>query len=91
MVLMCRIKKLLDENERYAHEKHGIFDSHWQEGTKHPAPSHVVFPPRGGVTDDDPDTPPTPDALPSHSHRGDRSGKRTLSELLKLHAERALT
>ena len=36
LVLMCRIKQLLDENERYAHEKHGRFDSHWQEGTEHP-------------------------------------------------------
>ena len=56
--------------------------------TTAPAPSRVVFPSRGGATDDDPDTPPTPDALPSHSHRGGRSGKRTLSELLKLHAEK---
>lgn len=55
--------------------------------TTAPAPSRVVFPSRGGATDDDPNT-PSPDALPSHSHRGGRSGKRTLSELLKLHAEK---
>jgi hypothetical protein len=55
--------------------------------TTAPAPSRVVFPSRGGATDDDPDT-PTPDALPSPSHRGGRSGKRTLSELLKVHAEK---
>ena len=36
LVLMCRIRKLLDENEPYAHEKHGRFDNHWQEGTEHP-------------------------------------------------------
>lgn len=52
-----------------------------------PTPSRVVFPPQGGAAAADPDT-PTPDAHPSHSHRGGRAGKRTLSELLKLHAEK---
>jgi hypothetical protein len=52
-----------------------------------PTPSRVVFPSQGGAAAADPDT-PTPDALPSHSHRGGRAGKRTLSELLKLHAEK---
>jgi hypothetical protein len=52
-----------------------------------PAPSRVVFPSRGGAADDERDA-PTPDALPSHSHRAGCPGKRTLSELLKRHAEK---
>jgi hypothetical protein len=55
--------------------------------TTAPAPSRVVFPSQGGAAADDPDA-PTPDALSSHGHRGGRAGKRTLSELLKLHAEK---
>ncbi|KAH9990967.1 hypothetical protein BJV74DRAFT_757650, partial [Russula compacta] len=49
--------------------------------------SRIVFPSHGGgaAHDDNPDA-STPD--PSLSHRGGRSGKRTLSELLKLHAEK---
>jgi hypothetical protein len=43
-----------------------------------------VFPSQGGAAAADPDA-PTPDA---HSHRGGRAGKRTLSELLKVHAEK---
>jgi hypothetical protein len=47
-----------------------------------------VFPSQGGAAAGagaaaDPDTP-----TPEHSHRGGRAGKRTLSELLKLHAEK---
>ena len=51
--------------------------------------SRIAFPSSQGCTaaDPDPDT-PTSDAIPSHSHRGGRAGKRTLSELLKLHAEK---
>jgi hypothetical protein len=54
--------------------------------TTAPTPSRVVFPSsQGGAPASDPDA-PTPD---SHSHRGSRAaGKRTLSELLKLHAEK---
>lgn len=55
--------------------------------TSAPAPSRVVFPSRGGAADDEHDA-PTPDALPSHSHRAGCPGKRTLSQLLKLHAEK---
>ena len=55
--------------------------------TSAPAPSRVVFPSRGGAADDERDA-PTPDALPSHSHRAGCPGKRTLSQLLKLHAEK---
>ncbi len=55
--------------------------------TTAPTPSRVVFPSQGGAAAADPDV-PTSDALPSHSHRGGRAGKRTLSELLKLHAEK---
>ncbi len=55
--------------------------------TTAPAPSRVVFPSQGGAAADDSDA-PTPDAHPSHGHRGGRAGKRTLSELLKLHAEK---
>ena len=51
------------------------------------APNRVVFPSRGGALDDEPDA-PTPDTLPSHSHRSGCPGKRTLSEVLKLHAEK---
>jgi hypothetical protein len=46
--------------------------------------SRIVFPSQGGAAAADPDA-PTPDA---QSHRGGRAGKRTLSELLKLHAEK---
>ena len=50
-------------------------------------PSRVVFPSQGGAAaaaTADPDAP-----TPEHSHRGGRAaGKRTLSELLKLHAEK---
>jgi len=53
--------------------------------TTAPTPSRVVFPSQGGAVATDPDA-PTPD--PSHSHRGGRASKRTLSELLKLHAEK---
>jgi len=42
------------------------------------APSRVVFPSQGGGDDNDASAPP----------EGGRSGKRTLSELLKLHAEK---
>lgn len=52
-----------------------------------PAPNRVVFPSRGGTLDDEPDA-PTPDTLPSHSYRSGCPGKRTLSEVLKLHAEK---
>jgi hypothetical protein len=59
--------------------------------TTSPTPSRVVFPSsQGGATSAaaaaDPDAPTPPDAL----HRGGRAaaGKRTLSELLKLHAEK---
>ena len=52
--------------------------------TTAPTPSRVVFPSQGGAAATDPDA-PTPDALP---HRGGRASKRTLSELLKLHAEK---
>ncbi|KAI0280407.1 hypothetical protein BGY98DRAFT_331405 [Russula aff. rugulosa BPL654] len=46
--------------------------------------SRVAFPSQGGAAAAaDPDTP-----TPEHSHRGGRAGKRTLSELLKLHAEK---
>ena len=50
--------------------------------------NRVVFPSQGGAATGagataDPDTP-----TPEHSHRGGRAGKRTLSELLKLHAEK---
>lgn len=55
--------------------------------TAAPAPSRIVFPSHGGgAAHDDNPQPSTPD--PSLSHRGGRSGKRTLSELLKLHAEK---
>lgn len=51
------------------------------------APSRVVFPSSQGsavAAAADPDT-----STPDHSHRGGRAGgKRTLSELLKLHAEK---
>jgi hypothetical protein len=54
------------------------------------ASTRVVFPSQGGGCDgtaaDDNDVPSGADAL--QSHRGGRSGKRTLSELLKLHAEK---
>ncbi|KAF8491886.1 hypothetical protein F5888DRAFT_1807154 [Russula emetica] len=54
--------------------------------TTSPTPSRIVFPSsQGGATAPDPDAPTPPDAL----HRGGRAaGKRTLSELLKLHAEK---
>jgi hypothetical protein len=49
-----------------------------------PTPSRVVFPSQGGAAAADPDAP-----TPEHSHRGHRAGnKRTLSELLKVHAEK---
>jgi hypothetical protein len=57
-----------------------------------PAPSRVAFPTHGGGGHDGASCGATPDALPSHPHphphRGDRAGKRTLSDLLKLHAEK---
>jgi len=56
-----------------------------------PAPtSRIVFPSSHGGTVDDDDAPPSPTSdAPHPSHRrGGRSGKRTLSELLKLHAEK---
>ena len=46
--------------------------------------SRIAFPSQGGAAAADRDA-PTPDA---QSHRGGRAGKRTLSELLKLHAEK---
>jgi hypothetical protein len=46
--------------------------------------SRIAFPSQGGAAAAGPDA-PTPDA---QSHRGGRAGKRTLSELLKLHAEK---
>src|SRR5216683_1332737 len=56
-----------------------------------PAPSRVAFPTHGGGDGDGASCGATPDAPPSHPHphRGDRAaGKRTLSDLLKLHAEK---
>jgi len=50
--------------------------------TTAPTTSRIAFPSTQGGAAADPDT-PTPD-----SHRGGRAGKRTLSELLKLHAEK---
>ena len=49
------------------------------------APTRVVFPSQGGADDT-----PGPDAPPLLPHAGSRTGagKRTLSELLKLHAEK---
>jgi len=49
------------------------------------ASTRVVFPSQDGTADNN-DVPSGPDAL--QSHRSGRSGKRTLSELLKLHAEK---
>jgi hypothetical protein len=56
-----------------------------------PAPtSRIVFPSSHGdtVNGDDAPPPPTSDAPHSPHRRDGRSGKRTLSELLKLHAEK---
>src|SRR6266567_1326332 len=64
-----------------------MVDSSSVTSTSAPMTSRVVFPSQGGAAAADPDA-PTPDALPSHSHRGGRAGKRTLSEVLKLHAEK---
>jgi hypothetical protein len=33
---MYQVKKLLDEDKRYANEKHGIFDSHREESAETP-------------------------------------------------------
>lgn len=61
-----------------------MVDSSSVTSTSAPTTSRVVFPSQGGAAAADPDA-PTPDA---HSHRGGRAGKRTLSELLKVHAEK---
>jgi len=47
------------------------------------APTRVAFPSQGGVDDH-----PRPDALLPHAGSRTGTGKRTLSELLKLHAEK---
>jgi hypothetical protein len=60
-----------------------MVDSSSVTSTSAPTTSRVVFPSQGGAAAADPDA-PTPDAL----HRGGRAGKRTLSEVLKLHAEK---
>jgi len=55
--------------------------------TAAPAPSRVVFPSQGGCSAGDAPASDAPEA-PSLTPRTGRSGKRTLSELLKLHAEK---
>jgi hypothetical protein len=60
-------------------------DSTTTANTAASASTRVVFPSQDGTADNN-DIPSGPDAL--QSHRGGRSGKRTLSELLKLHAEK---
>jgi len=73
--------------EDWDHPESMVVDPPAVTPTTAPTPSRIVFPSQGGAAvGADPDS-PTPDA---HSHRGGRAGgsKRTLSELLKLHAEK---
>ena len=61
-----------------------MVDSSSVTPTTAPTTRRVVFTSQGGAATADTDA-PTPD---THSHRGGRAGKRTLSELLKVHAEK---
>ena len=65
-------------------ESMSTVDSSSVTSTTAPTTSRVLFPSQGGGAAADLDA-PTPDV---HSHRGGRAGKRTLSEVLKLHAEK---
>ncbi|KAN0111705.1 hypothetical protein V8E52_008266 [Russula decolorans] len=70
--------------EDWDHPESMVDSSSSVTSTTAPTTSRVVFPSQGGAAAADPDA-PSPDV---HSHRGGRAGKRTLSELLKLHAEK---
>jgi hypothetical protein len=88
--IASRIRLVMSNSSRHASQPPEDWDH--PESTIHPsttssaAPTRVAFPSHGGA--DDTPGPDAPLPLPPHAGSRTSSGKRTLSDLLKLHAEK---